>query len=300
VRTVLAGLLLWLLIAPRVSGAPLVLRVIDADAAPVASAVLVALDGSRGSGTVTLDQRGKQFRPGLVLASPGQRLVISNSDPLLHTVRASHPALSFNIALSQGQSASFALPGRADVLLLCDIHAHMRSRLVVLPSAHWAISNATGCARIKAVSGGPGLKYQLWTAAHGFGKATRLSSRNELKVSWRVAGVAASRPAIPRVSRPAGAMLIALRRISTVMVSRPKAAQALLRSARRDLQVGIALRARLRATRGRRVAFAFEERLRELERRLTARPVDSALPRALADLIRFVEGLAKAEEGGSK
>jgi cytochrome c peroxidase len=82
----------------------------------------------------TIRQKDRQFAPGHVRVTAGERLTIVNDDSRLHNVRVADPKLAFDSgAQDPGQSValSFATPGRYQVF--CGIHPTMKLTVEVEP-----------------------------------------------------------------------------------------------------------------------------------------------------------------------
>ncbi|MEO6807962.1 MAG: FTR1 family protein, partial [Isosphaeraceae bacterium] len=107
----------------------------------VAVASLEPLDGQTtesppdGEIGAEIDQKGLQFLPRVSAIQLGQGLRITNGDPEVHSVHNIEPGYQFlNQTMPPGGSIEY-LPEKPGVLrIVCDIHSHMRTYVVVSDS----------------------------------------------------------------------------------------------------------------------------------------------------------------------
>jgi hypothetical protein len=94
-----------------------------------------------------LDQQGCVYTPHVVTVMTGQRLLVKNSDPFLHNVRAAavhNPP--FNIGQPSvdvgGTPLTFLTPDR--MFVKCDVHPWMTAHIVVLENPYFAVTGEHG------------------------------------------------------------------------------------------------------------------------------------------------------------
>ena len=104
----------------------------------------------------TLDQRGCQFTPHVLLARTGDAVHVLNNDPLTHNV---HTASFDNRPVNRAQPQSlreiemtFQTPEK--VRVKCDIHAWMSAWVIVIDHPYHAITSETGSFVIENVPPG--------------------------------------------------------------------------------------------------------------------------------------------------
>ncbi len=94
-----------------------------------------------------LNQQGCMFRPRVQGVMIGQELILRNSDPVLHNVRAlSFRNRPFNIgqpAKSGDRSRSFRRKEKA-VMIQCDLHPWMQAHLFVMDHPYFAVTDLSG------------------------------------------------------------------------------------------------------------------------------------------------------------
>jgi plastocyanin len=94
-----------------------------------------------------LDQQGCVYTPHVVTVMAGQRLLVKNSDPFLHNVRAAaeaNPPFNFGqpTADDRGRPLVFLSPER--MFVKCDIHPWMSAYVHVLDNPFFAVTGADG------------------------------------------------------------------------------------------------------------------------------------------------------------
>jgi plastocyanin len=109
-----------------------------------------------------LDQQGCVFVPHVVAAPLGATLEVVNSDKALHNVRAqAGETRLFNYAMPiQGHVVPTRLKKDGIFKLSCDVHPWMRGWLLVMTSAHFAVTDENGAYKIEGVPAG---KHRLKT-----------------------------------------------------------------------------------------------------------------------------------------
>ncbi len=133
--------------APSVSG-----RVMDTEGKAVANAVVfvqeaLANDAAAApeSRTATMDQVNKTFVPGLLPIVVGTRVHFPNHDQIKHHVYSFSRTKSFELPLYKGEDALPVLFDKVGVVKLgCNIHDWMSAIILVLPTAHFAVTDAEG------------------------------------------------------------------------------------------------------------------------------------------------------------
>lgn len=104
-----------------------------------------------------LDQKGCEYVPYIAGLQTGQKLLIRNSDPVLHNVHGT-PKINkeFNLAQMAGGKdieRSFDLP-EVFVRFKCDVHQWMFAYVGVLPHPYFAVTDKDGKFKIEGVPAG--------------------------------------------------------------------------------------------------------------------------------------------------
>ncbi len=129
--------------------------------------VVVSVDAHAVPGPaepVVVDQRRCAFWPPVSAARAGSTLVIRNSDPLLHNVRADTDARQlFNIGMPiEGMSTRKPLPANPSVVdLKCDVHTWMRAWVKTFDHPYFAVTGPDGRYEIRDAPAGP-TKLRFW------------------------------------------------------------------------------------------------------------------------------------------
>jgi plastocyanin len=109
--------------------------------------------------TATMDQRGMQFTPALLVIQRGTTVVFSNGDSVAHNVfwpnisgnkKMAHNLGTFN----KGKNLSYKYDNPGNVPLLCNMHSEMAGTIVVSPSPYFAQTDGNGDYSIKDVPDG--------------------------------------------------------------------------------------------------------------------------------------------------
>ncbi len=123
--------------------------VTGADGAPVAGAVVFVQtppplpNKPRTMGIV--DQVNKTFVPGLLPIVVGTSVRFPNHDQIHHHVYSFSPTKTFELPLYKGEDAAPVLFDKVGVVKIgCNIHDWMSGIILVLPSPHFAVTDATG------------------------------------------------------------------------------------------------------------------------------------------------------------
>ncbi|WP_426754199.1 hypothetical protein [Myxococcus sp. Y35] len=104
-----------------------------------------------------LDQKQCVYDPPVLAARTGGTLVIRNSDPLVHNVRAASGTnrAFFNVAMPlEGMTVRRQLPAEpGDMPIHCDIHPWMRARVRTFDHGYFATSGKDGRFRLEVPEG---------------------------------------------------------------------------------------------------------------------------------------------------
>ena len=151
---------LLLALAPSgASAASIEILARDPTGKPVADAAVYAVPASGGSETrsarAAIEQVDREFIPYVSVIQQGTSVAFPNRDPILHHVYSFSPAKAFEIKLYTGKSPSeiqFDKPGV--VTLGCNIHDWMIAYIAVVPTPHFARTDASGTARLRDLPAG--------------------------------------------------------------------------------------------------------------------------------------------------
>ncbi|MFQ5839507.1 MAG: carboxypeptidase regulatory-like domain-containing protein [Candidatus Methylomirabilales bacterium] len=137
-----------------------------------------------------LDNRGCQFLPRVQVAPVGSRLIVRNSDPILHTAHARLPdgGTLFHVALPHFRDrteAVLAKPGL--VRIVCDVgHTWMGAYILVTDNPLVVVTDREGHFRIDGVPPGS-YALQVWHETLGTRqRAVSVPSGGEVTVTIRV------------------------------------------------------------------------------------------------------------------
>jgi len=116
---------------------------------------------------LVIDQKGCLYDPQIAAVQTGQKIVVKNSDPVLHNVHVI-PTVSSNKEENQAQmqgapdlTFSFAAPENF-IKFKCDVHLWMFAWVTAVDSPYFAVTGKDGSFKISNVPPG---KYTL-TALH--------------------------------------------------------------------------------------------------------------------------------------
>jgi len=149
--------------------------------------VIVSLQGISGKSTgasappVVLDQKGCEYAPSIFAVQTGQKIVVKNSDPVLHNVHSVPAAGSGNqeenkAQMPSGPDLSFSFSKPEEFLKFkCDVHPWMFAWASIYDHPYFAVSGKDGTFKISNVPAG---KYKI-QAAHR--KAGTVSQDIEVK-----------------------------------------------------------------------------------------------------------------------
>ncbi|WP_440223226.1 methylamine utilization protein [Dokdonella sp. MW10] len=132
----------------------------DAAGAPLADAVVSLVPASgplkaAAGKKASIDQRGLRFVPSVLAVQTGTEVQFPNSDQVRHHVYSFSPAKTFELRLYKDHPTSPVTFDRAGVATIgCNIHDWMIGYVVVVDTPHFALTDATGQARIDGVPPG--------------------------------------------------------------------------------------------------------------------------------------------------
>jgi plastocyanin len=144
--------------------------------------VVVSLEGISGKSTgasappVVLDQKGCEYVPYVFAVQTGQKIVVRNSDPVLHNVHDVPGTGSENkerneAQLPNGPDLTFSFDHPEMFLKFkCDVHQWMFSYASVFDHPYFAVTGKDGSFKIANVPPG---KYKLQAAHRKAGTATQ-------------------------------------------------------------------------------------------------------------------------------
>jgi plastocyanin len=144
--------------------------------------VIVSLQDISGKSTgasappMTLDQKGCEYVPSIFAVQTGQKVIVKNSDPVLHNVHTMPAESSGNQVKNEAQ-----LPNGADLTFSfskpenflkfkCDVHQWMFAWVSVFDHPYFAVSAKDGTFKIANVPPG---KYKLQAAHRKAGVVTQ-------------------------------------------------------------------------------------------------------------------------------
>ncbi|WP_310389807.1 methylamine utilization protein [Roseateles sp.] len=173
----LALLAAGLLAGSAAQALPWTVQLNNAAGKPLAGAVvaveLLGRTGKAGSGAkAEMAQRERQFQPALLIVQTGTAVSFPNFDVVRHHVYSFSPIKVIDVKLYSGTPSEpivFDKPGVAT--LGCNIHDRMSAHIVVVDTPLFAITDASGSARLDLPAGEHRLK--LW---HPSMKAQTLQS----------------------------------------------------------------------------------------------------------------------------
>lgn len=150
--------------------------------------VFVTLKGISGQSKGTsaeplvIDQKGCEYLPYVAAAQTGQKIVVKNSDPMMHNIHPT-PNASGNkeenkAQMPGGADLTFTFPTAENFLRFkCDVHPWMFSYISVVDHPYFAVSGKDGSFTIKNVPAG---KYTL-IAMHRKAAAAGVEKEIEVK-----------------------------------------------------------------------------------------------------------------------
>jgi len=121
---------------------------------------------------VVIDQRGCVYQPRVVGLRLGQRLIVRNSDDLLHNVHASSAqgaqGNTFNVGQPRAGMAFEFTPKSAEVMLKigCDVHSWMTTYVGIVSHPYFAVTDTHGRFEMVSVPAGR-QRVRLWHERFG-------------------------------------------------------------------------------------------------------------------------------------
>jgi len=127
--------------------------------------VVVVIQGIEASSTgasaapLVIDQKGCEYHPYVAAVQTGQKIVVKNSDPVLHNVHAT-PTVAGNpeenlAQMPGGADLEFSFPKTEDfVRFKCDVHPWMFSYVTVIDHPYFAVTGKDGTFKIGNVPAG--------------------------------------------------------------------------------------------------------------------------------------------------
>ena len=158
-------------------------RVVNAEGQGVAQAVVFLNDpgtSTAASGaSAEMDQINKTFVPGVLPVVVGTRVRFPNRDQIHHHVYSFSKTKTFELPLYKGEDAAPVTFDKVGVVKLgCNIHDWMSAIILVLPNAHYAVTDADGRFTLSGVPAGSHALAD-WQAQHR-GKLDDTTQRVEL------------------------------------------------------------------------------------------------------------------------
>lgn len=117
-----------------------------------------------------LDQKGCEYSPYILGAQVGQKILIRNSDPVLHNVHATPKAnKEFNLAQMAGGKDIERSFDQSEVFVRfkCDVHPWMFAYVGIVPHGYFAVTDKEGKYKIEGVPAGKYTLVSFHRKAHG-------------------------------------------------------------------------------------------------------------------------------------
>jgi plastocyanin len=147
-----------------------------------------------------VDQVNKTFVPGLLPIVVGTSVRFPNHDQIHHHVYSFSPAKTFELPLYKGEDAAPVLFDKVGVVKIgCNIHDWMSGVILVLPTPHFAVTDATGHFVLQDMPNGT---YTL-VAWHALSKLKPDDTAQSVAVGGDVPNVSFKLPLAPARPRPA-------------------------------------------------------------------------------------------------
>jgi plastocyanin len=111
--------------------------------------------GTPPPATGVMDQRNREFVPGVLVVAVGSSVQFPNNDTVSHQVYSFSPAKHFQLPLYKGEihpPVVFDRPGL--VVLGCNIHDSMVGYIYVTPAPYFGSTDASGTLRLKGLPKG--------------------------------------------------------------------------------------------------------------------------------------------------
>lgn len=133
-----------------------------------------------------VEQRGFQFRPGLLVVQTGTPVTFPNEDPLYHSVFSYSPIKRLDLGrFRQGEEPpSVVMDKPGAIQLFCEVHEHMRGTILVVDTPWFAVTDAEGNFSISNVSTGKH-RVSIWLSPkQTLEKEIDLAPGQILEVDW--------------------------------------------------------------------------------------------------------------------
>lgn len=156
----------FLVLAVAARAAPFEARVVDGAGAGLADAVLwLTPSAARPAATAasaSMDQRGLQFVPHVLVVQRSTTVSFPNSDQVRHHVYSFSPAKKFELRLYKSIPAEPVVFDKAGIATLgCNIHDWMLGYVVVVDTPYFAKTDDSGRLKIDEVPAGE-YRLDLW------------------------------------------------------------------------------------------------------------------------------------------
>jgi plastocyanin len=193
-----------LLLATAAADAAVTGRVLDSHGKGVPDAVVfVQAPPGAPSATVqaaTMDQVNKTFVPGILPVVVGTRVRFPNRDQIHHHVYSFSRTKSFELPLYKGTDAAPVLFDKPGVVkVACNIHDWMSAIILVLPTTHFAVTDANGSFTLRELNAG---SYEL-AAWHERSRVKVEATAQSVHVAGASPAVTFTLPLKPARARPA-------------------------------------------------------------------------------------------------
>jgi plastocyanin len=145
-------------------------RVVTPDGKGVAEAVVFvnepgSAEAAASGANAEMDQINKTFVPGVLPVVVGTRVRFPNRDQIHHHVYSFSRTKTFELPLYKGEDAAPVLFDKVGVAKVgCNIHDWMAGIILVLPNAHYAVTDAEGRFTLEVPPGEHALA--AWHARH--------------------------------------------------------------------------------------------------------------------------------------
>jgi len=149
--------------ASLAAGATVSGRVLGTDGQGIAQAVVFVQSPSDAetkvsgaTATATMDQINKTFVPGVLPIVVGTQVRFPNRDQIRHHVYSFSRTKTFELPLYKGEGAPPVLFDKVGVVKVgCNIHDWMSAIILVLPTPHFAMTDADGRFKLTGLPPGP-------------------------------------------------------------------------------------------------------------------------------------------------
>jgi plastocyanin len=175
-----------------------------ADGAPVTDAVVFvespAPEPDKSPPMQVVDQVNKTFVPGLLPIVVGTAVRFPNHDQIHHHVYSFSPTKTFELPLYKGEAAAPVVFDKVGAVRIgCNIHDWMSGIILVVPSPHFAVTDASGHFVLEDMPAGT---YTL-VAWHALSKVKPEETAQSVQVGTQVVNLSFKLPLSPPRPRPA-------------------------------------------------------------------------------------------------